>query len=42
METLVVRDINKILSSDMKTSKKVKAIRAALDRWYCSLNGYGL
>ena len=42
METLVVRDINKILSSDMKASKKIKAIRDVLDLWYCLQNGYEL
>lgn len=42
MEALVVKEINYIMSSDMKGSKKVKAIRAVLDRWYCLLNRHEL
>ena len=42
MESLIVQEINHIMSSDMKGSKKVKAIRAVLDRWYCLLNRHKL
>ena len=42
MESLVVQEINHIMASNMKGSKKVKAIRAVLDRWYCLLNRHKL
>ena len=42
MESLVVQEINHIMASNMKGSKKVKAIRSVLDRWYCLLNHHKL
>ena len=42
MEKLILRDIERVMSSDMKASKKTKAIRVILNRWHNLLNGHEL